>query len=114
VCGCVGVWVCIQNRKVQNSLRSVGNCFAISSSAALEKLFELFDKKVRNYSLFDKFLNSYLNPSRPPPPPDLKYWDHPSPKIGPMHMFALLIKMSNSRVLCKKSNDHETFIFLIR
>jgi hypothetical protein len=30
--------VCIQNRKVQNSLRSVENCFAISSSAALEKL----------------------------------------------------------------------------
>jgi hypothetical protein len=28
--------VCIQNRKVQNSLRYVGNCFAISSSAALE------------------------------------------------------------------------------
>jgi hypothetical protein len=27
------------------------------------KLFELFDKKVRNYSLFDKFLNPYLNPS---------------------------------------------------
>jgi hypothetical protein len=27
------------------------------------KLFELFDKKVRNYSLFDKFYNSYLNPS---------------------------------------------------
>jgi hypothetical protein len=25
--------------------------------------FELFDKKVRNYSLFDKFLNPYLNPS---------------------------------------------------
>jgi hypothetical protein len=37
---CVGVWVCIQNRKVQNSLRSVGNCeiAAISSSAALEKM----------------------------------------------------------------------------
>jgi hypothetical protein len=35
----VGVWVCIQNRKVQNSLRSVGNCFAISSSAALESIF---------------------------------------------------------------------------
>jgi hypothetical protein len=36
--------MCIQNRKVQNSLRSVGNCFAISSkqaissSAALEKI----------------------------------------------------------------------------
>jgi hypothetical protein len=28
-----------------------------------KKLFELFDKKVRNYSLFDKFLNPYLNPS---------------------------------------------------
>jgi hypothetical protein len=27
------------------------------------KLFELFDKKVKNYSLFDKFLNPYLNPS---------------------------------------------------
>jgi hypothetical protein len=27
------------------------------------KLFELIDKKVRNYSLFDKFLNPYLNPS---------------------------------------------------
>jgi hypothetical protein len=27
------------------------------------KLFELFDKNVRNYSLFDKFLNDYLNPS---------------------------------------------------
>jgi capsule polysaccharide export protein KpsC/LpsZ len=26
------------------------------------KLFELFDKKVKNYSLFDKFLNPYLNP----------------------------------------------------
>jgi hypothetical protein len=29
----------------------------------LFELFELFDKKVRNYSLFDKFLNPYLNPS---------------------------------------------------
>jgi hypothetical protein len=29
----------------------------------LFELFELFDKKVRNYSLFDKFLNHYLNPS---------------------------------------------------
>jgi hypothetical protein len=28
----------------------------------LFELFELFDKKVRNYSLFDKFLNPYLNP----------------------------------------------------
>jgi hypothetical protein len=27
------------------------------------KLFELFDKKVRNDSLFDKFLNPYLNSS---------------------------------------------------
>jgi hypothetical protein len=27
------------------------------------KLFELFDKKVGNYSLFDKFLKPYLNPS---------------------------------------------------
>jgi hypothetical protein len=25
----------------------------------LFELFELFDKKVRNYSLFDKFLNPY-------------------------------------------------------
>jgi hypothetical protein len=36
-----------------------------------KKLFELFDKKVVNYSLFDKFLNPYLNPSlvvTPPPP----------------------------------------------
>jgi hypothetical protein len=35
-----------------------------------KKLFELFDKKVVNYSLFDKFLNPYLNPSlvvTPPP-----------------------------------------------
>jgi hypothetical protein len=30
------------------------------------KLFELFDKKVRNYSLFDKFLNPSLNPSLMP------------------------------------------------
>jgi hypothetical protein len=29
----------------------------------LFELFELIDKKVRNYSLFDKFLNPYLNPS---------------------------------------------------
>jgi hypothetical protein len=31
----------------------------------LFELFELFDKKVRNYSLFDKFLNPwpYLNQS---------------------------------------------------
>jgi hypothetical protein len=29
----------------------------------LFELFELFDKKVRNYSLFDKFSNPYLNPS---------------------------------------------------
>jgi hypothetical protein len=29
----------------------------------LFELFELFDKKVGNYSLFDKFLNPYLNPS---------------------------------------------------
>jgi hypothetical protein len=29
----------------------------------LFELFELFDKKVRNYSLFDKFLNPYFNPS---------------------------------------------------
>jgi hypothetical protein len=29
----------------------------------LFELFELFDKKVKNYSLFDKFLNPYLNPS---------------------------------------------------
>jgi hypothetical protein len=29
----------------------------------LFELFELFNKKVRNYWLFDKFLNSYLNPS---------------------------------------------------
>jgi hypothetical protein len=29
----------------------------------LFELFELFDKKVRNYWLFDKFLNPYLNPS---------------------------------------------------
>jgi hypothetical protein len=29
----------------------------------LFELFELFDKKDRNYSLFDKFLNPYLNPS---------------------------------------------------
>jgi hypothetical protein len=29
----------------------------------LFELFELFDKKVRNYSLFDKFLNPYLKPS---------------------------------------------------
>jgi hypothetical protein len=29
----------------------------------LFEIFELFDKKVRNYSLFDKFLNHYLNPS---------------------------------------------------
>jgi hypothetical protein len=29
----------------------------------LLELFNLFDKKVRNYSLFDKFLNPYLNPS---------------------------------------------------
>jgi hypothetical protein len=29
----------------------------------LFELFELFDKKVRNYLLFDKFLNHYLNPS---------------------------------------------------
>jgi hypothetical protein len=29
----------------------------------LFELFELFDKKVRNYSLFEKFLNPYLNPS---------------------------------------------------
>jgi hypothetical protein len=29
----------------------------------LFELFELFDKKARNYSLFDKFLNPYLNPS---------------------------------------------------
>jgi hypothetical protein len=41
VCGCVGVWVgvcgwvCIQNRKVQNSLRSVGNCFASRSNFVL-------------------------------------------------------------------------------
>jgi hypothetical protein len=27
------------------------------------KLFELFDKKSRNYSLFDKCLNPYMNPS---------------------------------------------------
>jgi hypothetical protein len=32
----------------------------------LFELFELFDKKVRNYSLFDKFLNPYLNPSLAP------------------------------------------------
>jgi hypothetical protein len=40
---CVGVWVwvggcgwvCIQNRKVQNSLRSVGNCFASRSNFLL-------------------------------------------------------------------------------
>jgi hypothetical protein len=31
----------------------------------LFELFELFDKKVRNYSLFDNFLNPYLNPSLP-------------------------------------------------
>jgi hypothetical protein len=30
----------------------------------LFELFELFDKMVRNYSLFDKFLNPYLNPSQ--------------------------------------------------
>jgi hypothetical protein len=29
----------------------------------LFELFEVFDKKVRNYSLFAKFLNPYLNPS---------------------------------------------------
>jgi hypothetical protein len=29
----------------------------------LFELFELFDKKVRNYSLFNNFLNPYLNPS---------------------------------------------------
>jgi hypothetical protein len=29
----------------------------------LFELFELFDKKVRNNSLFDKLLNPYLNPS---------------------------------------------------
>jgi hypothetical protein len=29
----------------------------------LFELFELFDKKVQNYSLFDKFLIHYLNPS---------------------------------------------------
>jgi hypothetical protein len=31
----VGGWVCIQNRKVQNSLRSVGNCFASRSNFLL-------------------------------------------------------------------------------
>jgi hypothetical protein len=35
----------------------------------LFELFELFDKKVRNYSLFDKFLNPYLNPSLAVPRP---------------------------------------------
>jgi hypothetical protein len=45
----------------------------------LFELFELFDKKVRNYSLFDKFLNHYLNPSlagggNGVPPPE-KFWE---------------------------------------
>jgi hypothetical protein len=31
--------VCIQNRKVQNSFCSVGNCSAITSSASLEKMY---------------------------------------------------------------------------
>jgi hypothetical protein len=34
----VGVWVCIQNRKLQNSLRSVGNCFASRSNVLLRCL----------------------------------------------------------------------------
>jgi hypothetical protein len=32
---CGYMWVCIQNRKVQNSLRSVGNCFASRSNFLL-------------------------------------------------------------------------------
>jgi hypothetical protein len=45
-------------------------CLNVAKYAVNEKyirkifeLFEIFDKKVRNYSLFDKFLNHYLNPS---------------------------------------------------
>jgi hypothetical protein len=55
VCGCVGVRVCIQNRKVQNSLRSVGNCFAISSSAALELLL-MNHKKHKKVTLLYRHL----------------------------------------------------------
>jgi hypothetical protein len=36
-------------------------------------LYRLFYKKVRNYSLFDKFLNPYLNPS-PNPTPTVQYY----------------------------------------
>jgi hypothetical protein len=58
--------MCIQNRKVQNSLRSIGNCFAISSSAALEK------KPIRLTSPFraPTFGGSPVfgaGPSNPPP-----------------------------------------------
>jgi hypothetical protein len=35
LCGCGCVWVCIQNRKLQNSLCSVGNCFASRSNFLL-------------------------------------------------------------------------------
>jgi hypothetical protein len=48
----VGEWVYIQNRKVQNSLCSVGNCFAISSSAALEKI-----RNMRPYAWANKLFS---------------------------------------------------------
>jgi hypothetical protein len=37
--------------------------FFVSIENYLNYLNYIFDKKVRNYSLFDKFLNPYLNPS---------------------------------------------------